>query len=259
MPDIEISSSGGILSLVLNRPAKRNALTDAMYGTLADAFAHAGSDRATRVILLAGEGESFTAGNDIADFVAVTSGTAAGRASGPGNVLRFLDALATCTLPLVSAAQGHAVGIGTTLLLHCDHVVLGESARLSTPFVNLALVPEAASSLLIPRRIGHARAYAMFALAEIVTAEQAVAWGLANAVVPDTSLREAALDVAGRLAAQPREALAITKRLMRDTATIRARMDEENDAFMARLRSPEAMEAFTAFAERRKPDFSRFD
>jgi enoyl-CoA hydratase/carnithine racemase len=144
------------------------------------------------------------------------------------------------------------------LLLHCDYVVLAEDALLTTPFVGLALVPEAASSLLLPARIGHARAFGMFALGEAVNAADALAWGLANRVVPLAELNTAAADIARRLAAQPPGALATTKRLMRDAEAISAVMDIESAEFLARLKSPEAAEAFRAFAERRPPDFSKF-
>ncbi|MGF7147507.1 enoyl-CoA hydratase/carnithine racemase [Sphingomonas zeicaulis] len=250
---IMTSISNGVLTLVMNRPDKKNALTDAMYGALADAIEHAQDDASARVILLRGEGDMFTAGNDVGEFAKV----AAGGVPGP-HVGRFLKALAGNAKPLIAAVQGRAVGVGTTMLLHCDLVVLAEDAVLTTPFVNLALVPEAASSLLLPARIGHARAFAMFALGEPVSARDALAWGLANRLVPTADLLPTAASLAERLAGQPLGAVIATKRLMRDAGPVAAQMEAENEQFDARLRTDEAREAFTAFAERRAPDFSRF-
>lgn len=250
---IMTSISEGVLTLVMNRPDKKNALTDAMYGVLADAIEQAQGDAGTRVILLRGEGDMFTAGNDVGEFAQV----AAGGAPRP-HVVRFLRALASNAKPLVVAVQGKAVGVGTTMLLHCDLVVLAEGTVLTTPFVNLALVPEAASSLLLPARIGHARAFAMFALGEPVSATDALAWGLANRVVPAAELLSTAAEFAGRLARQPVGAVIATKQLMRDSAAVGARMEAENALFAGRLLTGEAREAFTAFAERRAPDFIRF-
>jgi enoyl-CoA hydratase/carnithine racemase len=249
---IIVLNDGGILTLILNRPDKKNALTDAMYAALADQLESAQSDPAVRTILIRGEGDLFCAGNDLGEFAATAS------SGGPANVMRFLRALAALEKPLVAAVQGRAVGIGTTMLLHCDHVVLAEDAILSTPFVSLALAPEAASSLLLPGRIGHVRAFAMFALGDAVGAQDAVAWGLANKVVPLADLRAAAEAVARRLASQPLGALIATKKLMRPQSTITAHMEEEITQFLARLASAEAQEAFSAFAERRAPDFTRF-
>ena len=242
------SAQDGVLTLTLNRPEKRNALTDAMYGALADAMEAAEQDPATRVIVFRGVGDGFTAGNDLSEFAA-----SAGRL---GQVQRFLAALLGATRPLVAAVHGRAVGIGLTMLLHCDHVVLAEDAQLSAPFVSLALVPEAGSGLLLPARIGHARAFAVFALGEVVSASDALAWGLANRVVPHDALWAAADEVAGRLARQPREAVAATKRLMRDAAALAVQMEAEGAVFRERLGSAEAREAFAAFAERRAPNFS---
>jgi enoyl-CoA hydratase/carnithine racemase len=204
--------------------------------------------------LFSSEGDVFTAGNDIGEFAAVAQGGAK-----PRNVLRFIRALASAHKPIVAAVQGKAVGIGTTLLLHCDHVVLAEGAQLSTPFVNLALVPEAASSLLLPARIGHVRAFTMFALGEPVDARTALAWGLANQVVPSDQLRSSAEAVAHRLAAQPLGALIATKKLMRDPGTLIAQIESEMQRFVERLSTAEAREAFTAFAERRAPDFTKVE
>ncbi len=248
---IQIEQSNGVLTLVMNRPDKKNALTDAMYKALADSIEASNHDAEVRAILIRGEGDLFTSGNDIGEFAVAAAG-----GEGSRNVGRFLHAIATATKPLIAAVQGRAVGVGTTMLLHCDHVVLAEDAQLTTPFVSLALVPEAASSLLLTRRIGHVRAFSMFALGEPVGAHDAVAWGLANSVVPLAALQETARAVAERLTRQPLGALVATKRLMRDTDAITAQMEVEGKLFLERLTTAEAREAFTAFAQRRAPDFS---
>ena len=170
---IKIEKSDGILTLTMARPDKKNALTNEMYGALADAIQGAETDPSVRVLLIRGEGDMFTAGNDVGEFAAIATGAV----QGERHVGRFLQALAQSSRPLVAAVQGRAVGVGTTMLLHCDLVVLAENALLSTPFVNLALVPEAASSLLMPLRIGYARAYEMFALGEPVDAKSALRLG----------------------------------------------------------------------------------
>lgn len=250
---VTTSLDAGILTVTLARADKKNALTNAMYGALADALNRAETDPAVRVVLLQGDGDSFTAGNDLSDFAAQSQGLH----KGERHVLRFLDGLARATRPLVAAVQGNAVGVGTTMLLHCDLVYVADTARLTTPFVNLALVPEAASSLLMPARIGYARAFAMFALGEVIDATTAVSIGLANAVVPQAELRARARTAAEALAKRPLGALAQTKMLMRNADTIRAQMDREGAIFQERLKSAEAREAFAAFAERRPPDFSK--
>src|SRR2546423_9170360 len=173
---IKVENDGGILNVTMARPDKKNALTNAMYGALADAIEGAETDTAVRVLLIRGEGDVFTAGNDVGEFAAVATGAV----QGERHVSRFVRALAQSTRPLVAAVQGRAVGIGTTMLLHCDFVVLAENAQLSTPFVNLALVPEAASTLLMPMRVGYARAYEMFALGEAVDAKTALSLGIAE-------------------------------------------------------------------------------
>lgn len=249
---IGVTQADGVLTLVMNRPDKKNALTDAMYGALADAIIAADTDATVRVLVIRGAGDMFTAGNDIAAFAAARPG------EGLRNVGRFLHALAQLEKPLVAAVQGRAVGVGMTMLLHCDHVILADDAVLSTPFVNLGLVPEAASSLLLPARIGHQRAFSMLALGDAIDARDALAWGLANSIVPAAELANAVDAVARRIAGQPLGAIRATKRLMRDSAAVTARMDVEFTVFLERLQSPEAKEAFAAFAERRAPDFTRF-
>jgi enoyl-CoA hydratase/carnithine racemase len=248
---IKIENDGGVLTLTMARPDKKNALTNAMYGALADAIEGAETDPNVRVVLIRGEGDMFTAGNDVGEFAVI----AAGGSRGERHVSRFLQALARSSRPLIAAVQGRAVGVGTTMLLHCDLVVLADNALLSTPFVNLALVPEAASSLLMPLRIGYARAFEMFALGEPVDANSALAWGLANRVVPLDRLHAEASALAVRLARQPAGAVSTTKRLMRNPELLMAQIGAESEKFAERLQTVEAREAFTAFAERRPPDF----
>jgi enoyl-CoA hydratase/carnithine racemase len=249
---VRVTRDDGVLQLVLARPEKKNALTGAMYGALASALESANADDSVRAILLCADGELFCAGNDIGEFA-----QAAMTKSAPPNVERFLFALAGAQKPVVAAVQGRAVGVGTTMLLHCDYVVVSESALLSAPFVGLALVPEAASSLLLPARIGHARAFSMFVLGETVDAQKAVEWGLANQRVPDASLRAVAATIARKIADLPVGAVMTTKRLMRDEAAVRDRIAVEGASFVERLASDEAREAFTAFAERRPPVFRK--
>ncbi len=200
-----------------------------------------------------GEGDKFTAGNDVGEFAAIATGAF----QGERHVARFVEAIARASRPLVAAVQGRAVGIGTTMLLHCDFIVLAEDAQLSTPFVNLALVPEAASTLLMPLRIGYARAYEMFALGETVDARTALHMGIANRVVPLERLHAEAAAVAQRLARLPAGSLAATKRLMRNPEVLTAQIAAESECFAERLTTPEAREAFAAFAERRPPDFMK--
>jgi enoyl-CoA hydratase/carnithine racemase len=250
---IKIEHRDHVLTLTFARPDKKNAITNAMYGALADAITAAETDQATRVIVLRGEGDIFTAGNDVGEFAMMATGAF----KGDRHVSRFLDAIAHSTRPLVAAVQGRAVGIGTTMLLHCDFVVLGEDAKLSTPFVGLALVPEAASSLLLPLRIGYARAYEMFALGEAMDAKTALQLGIANRVVLLDRLHAEAASVAARLAKLPAGSLAATKRLMRNAEVLSAQIGAESKIFADRLATAEAREAFSAFAEKRAPDFTK--
>lgn len=248
--------SGGVLTLTLNRPEKKNALTRAMYQALGDAIDQSNDNPSVRCILFQAEGDMFTAGNDLADFAAVNAGdNNASQARDGGNPL--LAALGRAKTPLIAAVNGRAVGVGVTMLLHCDLVFVTEDTLLTTPFVNLALVPEAASSFTLPNRIGHVRAFAMFVLGEAVDANKAVDWGIANAVVSRDQLRARARAAAEAVASRPPAAVAITKALMRDPAEMARRMDEEGRHFAAQLKSPEAKEAFAAFAEKRVPDFSK--
>jgi len=250
---ITVDSAQGILTITLARPEKMNALTNVMYGIMADAIAGAESNPSVRVVVIRGEGAMFTAGNDLGEFAAEATGEAG---LGERPVIRFLRALAGSSLPVVAAVNGRAVGVGTTMLLHCDFVLLAEDALLSTPFVNLALVPEAASSLLLPARIGHVRAFEMFAMGKPISAAQAMGWGIANRVVPTAALHDEARQVAEALAKQAAGSLRMTKSLMRHAEAIAVQMDLESAQFIERLRSAEAREAFAAFAQKRPPDFS---
>lgn len=251
---IEIARQGGVLTLTLNRPDKKNALTNAMYGALADAIEGAQDDRSVRVIAIRGKGDMFCAGNDMGDFLAAAQGGDIRQA----NVFRFIKLLGSNTKPLVAGVQGRAVGIGTTMLLHCDYVVLADDAQLTAPFATLGLVSEAASSKLLPALVGHRRAFAVMAMGEAILAPEALGTGLANAVVLGDRLDEVVAEAAARIAALPPGAVQATKGLMRDTDEIARIMDAEIEVFAERLQSPEAREAFMAFMEKRPPDFSQF-
>jgi len=251
--NVVISRADAVLEIRLDRPEKKNALTRAMYEAMADAFERADADPTIRVALLTGTGDSFTSGNDIADFQARAAGGARSSAS------RFLPTISSMRKPLVAAVNGAAIGVGTTMLMHCDLIVAVRSARFVMPFTSLGLVPEAASSLLFPRLLGHQRASALLLLGEPLDAETALAWGLVNRVVDDAALMDTARDVARRLAALPPHAVRLTKRLIKQGAPdVAGRMEEEIQLFREQLASPEAKEAFAAFMEKRKPDFSRF-
>ncbi|CCB66175.1 crotonase/enoyl-CoA hydratase family protein [Hyphomicrobium sp. MC1] len=252
--EIAIWRDGPIQILRIARPEKKNALTGAMYGKLADAIEAGDADDTIAAHILTGSGGVFTAGNDIGDFLA----TARGTGGLDKNVVRFIRLLPVVKKPLIAAVDGNAIGIGTTLLFHCDLVYAAPDATFATPFLDLGVVPEAASSLLMPARMGYTRAFAMLALGDPLSADDALAAGFVNAIVPASDLEATALAAAKRLSAKPPEALAIARRLMRgDPEIILARMDEEVAAFRERLRSPEAVEAFTAFFEKRPPNFRK--
>jgi enoyl-CoA hydratase/carnithine racemase len=250
---VVIARTDGVLEIRLNRPEKKNALTRAMYDAMAEAFGQVDADPTLRVALLTGTGDTFTSGNDIADFEARAASNREGSAS------RFLPALSSMEKPLIAAVNGAAMGVGTTMLMHCDLIIAASSARFVMPFTGLGLVPEAASSLLFPRLLGHQRASAMLLLGEPLDAATAHAWGFVNRVVDNAALMETAHAIAQRLASLPPQAVRLTKRLMRHGADdVAGRIDEELALFRERLGSPEAAEAFRAFMEKRKPDFSRF-
>ena len=244
---VEISRDGQVLCATLTRTEKKNALTGAMYQTLTEALAQAGRDETIGVALLRGKDGIFTAGNDIADFIAAAGGTEAFPAS------LFTKALAAFEKPLVAAVEGPAIGIGTTLCFHCDLVYAAPGARFQMPFVNLGLVPEAGSSLLAPLRLGYGRAAEFILLGEAFDAAVAHEVGLINAIVEPGELYAHALAKAQALAAKPRDALLATRRLLRgDPAPLKARMDEEMRLFGEALRSPQARAAFMAFMQKSK-------
>jgi enoyl-CoA hydratase/carnithine racemase len=250
---VRVERNGGELAIVLARPDRRNAITVAMYEALAEAFEAAQGDDSLRVITIRGEGQDFAAGNDIGDFL-----KALPRDTDEIPVWRLLRALATCETPLVAAVHGNCVGIGTTLLLHCDLVVAEEGARFSMPFVDLALVPEAASTLLLPQLAGRRRSARYLLLGETFGVEEAMAIGLASHSAAAGGLEAELQAIVDRLLAKPPEALRQTQRLLRGGSSnaILERMKLESEAFAERLASAEAKEAFTAFFEKRKPNFS---
>ena len=245
---VAIIEHQGVMEIHLDRPDKKNALTAAMYRAMIAALADASAREAIGAVLIAGRGDAFCAGNDLADFMAGPEGGMA--------AFDFIQAIATFDKPLVAAVQGLAVGVGTTMLLHCDLIYAAPDARFIMPFVNLGLVPEAGSSLLAPAILGHAKAAAMLMLGEPLDAEAADRAGLVTAVVPGDSLLDHARTKAAALVAKPPQALAATRRLMRgDPASLASRMAQEADLFRQAMASPEAREAFTAFFEKRPPVF----
>jgi enoyl-CoA hydratase/carnithine racemase len=246
---VTVSDAGPVRTVRMTRPDKKNALTAAMYDAMAAALEHANSRTDIRCVIIAGAPGAFSAGNDLAEFSqAAASGDGLG-----SSTIRFLRALARSERPLVAAVQGLAVGVGTTMLLHCDHVVTGSDARFSTPFVNLGLVPEAASSLLAPRLMGQRRAFELLVMGRPLDAAAAQACGLVNAVVPPGNVEAEAVKAANHIAALPAEAVAASRRLMRGSPDeIIARIDEEVRLFKQRLRSAEAREAFDAFLGRKR-------
>jgi enoyl-CoA hydratase/carnithine racemase len=253
-PAIQCDYREHILRISINRPEKMNALTAAMYDALAGAILAADSDPTVRVILIEGAGGCFTSGNDLHDFA---TSPPAGEES---PVFRFLQAISGARKPIVAAVLGPAVGIGTTMLLHCDLVYAGEGACFELPFVNLGLCPEAAASLLLPQLIGHQRASELLLLGEPFGAERAREIGLINAVFPDGELLGQACAFARKLAQRPPASVRLTKALLKHAGrrAVAETMTEEGRQFLQRLSSPEAKEAFAAFFEKRRPDFSAF-
>ena len=252
MTDILIHTEAGVSTLTFNRVDKKNSITSAMYTALADAVEAARGDGAVRCVVFQGHETIFSAGNDIGDFLNQPP------AAEDAPVFRFLRAIASFPKPLLAAVCGPAVGIGTTLLLHCDLVYAGDNAAFSLPFVNLGLCPEAASSLLVPQLMGYHRAAEALLLGEPFMAEAALEVGLVNRVLPPTEAAGYAQAVARKLAAKPISSLIETKRLMKkgQVQQVMAVMAEEGQSFGRMLSEPAAREAFTAFMERRKPDFS---
>ncbi|MFC5520561.1 enoyl-CoA hydratase [Polaromonas jejuensis] len=251
--DILSHVDAGVMTLTLNRVDKKNSITAAMYDALADALEAANHDAAVRVVVIQGHESIFSAGNDIGDFLNKPPSTP------DSPVFRFLRGISSFPKPLVAAVCGPAVGIGTTMLLHCDLVYAGDNAAFSMPFVNLGLCPEAASSFLVPQLMGYPRAAEALLLGEPFMAETALEIGLINRIVPPTEVNALAQRQAQKLAAKPLSALMETKRLMKKghAGIVAERMAEEGASFGRMLQEPAAREAFTAFMEKRRPDFSQ--
>ena len=244
-----VTDEGGVRTVRMNRPEKKNALTSAMYDAMAEAIETASGVSPIRCVLIAGAPGAFSAGNDLGDFMkAATGGEGLGNA-----VLRFLYALARAERPLVAAVQGVAVGIGTTMMLHCDYAVAASDARFSTPFVALGLVPEAASSLIAPRLMGQRRAFELLVMGKPFSGEEAKEVGLVNQVAPAAEVEAEAMKAAQAIAALPPEAVAVSRRLMKGAPdeTVK-RIDDEAAQFKLRLASPEARKAFEAFLSRKR-------
>ncbi len=253
MSDIVTEGSGSILQVQLNRPARKNAMTSAMYITMADLLNEAAKDDAIHVVLWHGAGDSFCAGNDVEDFLKNPPGP------GESPQARLISALINFEKPVVAAVHGAAIGGGTTMLTHCDFVYAGESAKFQLPFINLALVPEFGSSYSIPARVGYLRAAELIQLGLPFNAARAAELGLVTRVVPDQNLLATATEAAQKLAEKPAGALQACKRLMK--LPIRNQLEQaaklENEEFSVRVRSADAKEAFTAFIEKRPPDFTK--
>ena len=253
---IHTSLSDRVLTVRIHRPERKNALTHAMYTALGDALERAANDPDIRCVLFTGSDECFTAGNDLGEFAAGLPG-----AFEETPVGRFLLLLARASKPVVAAVNGPAVGIGTTMLLHCDLVFAGSNARFQMPFVNLGLCPEGASSLLLPTWLGRVRAAELLMLGDAFTADDAARLGLINRVCDPAETETTALNACTRLAKQAPAAIRATKTLLNrpNQAYLEETLTTEGALFSERLKSPEAAEAFRAFAEKRPPDFSSFE
>ena len=256
MSEIVVTDADGMRTIRINRPDKKNALTRAMYAAMGDALRDAATSPAVRVVLITGGDACFTSGNDVGDFKARGDQ----QADVPSPAREMLAALRACPKPVVAAVAGYAIGIGTTLLLHCDFVYAADTAVFRMPFVDLGVCPEGGSSLVVPQRAGHLLANELLLLGDAFKPQVALRAGIVNDVVPLADLFATAEGVARRLAAKPPVALATTKRLLRqaEEARLSAHMTEEFAQFGALLRGPEAAEAVAAFQEKRKPDFTRF-
>ncbi|MDD5029414.1 MAG: enoyl-CoA hydratase [Rhodoferax sp.] len=254
MTDLLIDTSERVMTLTLHRVAKMNSLTTAMYAAMADALVAAQTDDGVRALVIQGHETVFCAGNDIADFLNRPA------TSPDMPVFRFLKAISTCAKPIVAAVCGPAVGIGTTMLFHCDLVYAGDNAAFSMPFVNLGVCPEAGSSLLAPQRMGYGRAAEALMLGEPFTAEAALEMGLVARIVPPSEANALAQRQARKLASKPTQALLAAKRLMKQgqAELLQKRIAEEGDLFGELVRQPAAREAFGAFLEKRSPDLAKF-
>ncbi len=250
---IKTANVDGVATIEIARPEKKNALTRAMYTAMADALDAATADASVRAVLITGQPGIFTSGNDIDDF--------AQRPSGSGSpALVFMKALLGCDKPVIAAVTGAAIGIGTTMLLHCDFVYVSDEARLAMPFTGLGLVPEFGSSLVVPQLMGNVRAAEKLMLGDPFTGADAVEAGIANAVLPASEVVKHARRIAERFNALPPMAVRETKRLLRRARSVALMetIEAETQVFARQLQSPEAKEAFSAFLQKRKPDFSRF-
>lgn len=246
---VQVSDKDGVRAIRMNRPDKKNALNSEMYAAMAQAIAGANLERDIRCLLIAGAPGAFCAGNDLKEFQEMAK-TGSGL---EGPVIGFLHALASCEKPIVAAVQGVAVGIGTTMLLHCDYAVCGTDAKFSTPFVGLGLVPEAASSLLAPRLMGRRRAFALLVMGQPLDPDAAKECGLVNAIAAPSDVDALAMNAAREIAKLPPGAVLASRRLMRgSTDEILRRIDDEADHFRDRLRSSKAKAAFEAFFNRKK-------
>jgi enoyl-CoA hydratase/carnithine racemase len=254
IPQIIAQLDNRVLTLSLNRPERKNALTLAMYGALADLIKSADADNEVRVLVLTGSDEFFTSGNDLMDFMNEPE------IHDNHPVVRFMEALRHCSKPVVAVVRGHAIGIGTTMLLHCDLVYAADDARLQLPFVNLGLCPEYASSYLVPRLVGQQKAAELFLLGEPFSGAEAAALGLVTKAVPWDELTEYSRAKIARLAQQPPGAVRRTKALLRvaTSVAVDSSLSTEYAGFASGLASDECKESVTAFFEKRAPDFSRF-
>lgn len=255
MSHIQPELKDDVLRITIDRPEKKNALTGEMYLALADAVSQGDNNPDVRVMLLHGNGDSFTAGNDLQDFVA---NQWKGHETPPA--VRFITTMAHAAKPLVAAVHGSAVGVGVTILLHCDLVYAADNAKLMMPFVNLGIVPEAASTVILPALIGHQRASELLMLGTAISAQRAYELGLVNAVVPLDQLMPTAMQAAQTLAEKPAAALRATKALMKKAGAteVERALGEEVEVIAGRLESPETREALMAFLQKRQPNFRQF-
>jgi enoyl-CoA hydratase/carnithine racemase len=243
--------SDRILTITIDRPERKNALTQAMYGKMADAITNANTDKSIRAIIFTGEGDMFTAGNDLSDFASIDE-----RESGEPPVTRFLNAIRDAEKPLIAAINGPAIGVGLTMLLHCDIAYAAQTADLRAPFTQLGLVPEAGSSLLLPRVVGRSMANDILLAGRILSADEALACGLVSRVVPNGEALNAAMDTARKIAASAPGAILKSKALINCSRDeIADQMRAEGKVFAEQLQSPEFAEAAAAFAQKRKPVF----
>lgn len=253
MANISVSKTGFVLTISMNRPEKRNALTPDMYQTMANALEAVDADESVKVVVIEAQGDHFSAGNDLSTFASVEEEDQI------AETVQFMHALMDCPVPVVAKVRGQAVGIGTTLLLHCDLVFCDNSAQFCLPFINLALVPEFASSLLLPQRAGYAKAAQWLMLGEPFGAEEALEGQLVNQIISAQELDNKVHEVAKKLASKPRIAMRHSKALMKQGMdVVKSHMADEFDVFMRQLTTEPAKEAFTAFLERRAPDPKKY-